>query len=128
MSKTCLWRGLYHSYLHLFQTEWGVYYMLLFFSENTLRQVETRCLPIGFRVMEISSKSESLTHLSDSKGHNCLRCVHFATRLTSSSSRISCPVFFCQPQIGNIFQQMNIIKSKCLLSSVNKGLPSWLGL
>ena len=59
------------------------------FSENTLRQIETRCLSIGFGATEISFKSESLTSLSDSKRYNCLRCAHFATRLIPSLSKIS---------------------------------------
>ena len=40
--------------------------MFGFFSENTLRQVKTHCLSIGFGAMEISLKSERLTCLSDS--------------------------------------------------------------
>ena len=62
---------------------------IICFSENTLRQIETCSLSIGFGAMEISFKSESLTSLSNSKWHNCLRYAHFATSLTPSSSKIS---------------------------------------
>ena len=68
--------------------------------------------------MEILSKSESLTNLSDSKQYNCLRCAYFATHFTLLSSKIS-SVFFYEPKIANIFEQMNTIK---------KQLPSRLEL
>ena len=79
------------------------------FSENTLRQVETRCLSIGFGAMEISFKSESLTSLSNSKRYNCLRCTHFATRLTPSSSKISSPVFTVSNKLWIFFNRWTYI-------------------
>ena len=92
MLKPCLWRGQYHSNYSTLIPDW-VRSALYAFSENTLRQVETRCLSIGFGAMKISFKSESLISLSDSKRYNCLRCAHFATCLTPSSSKISSSVF-----------------------------------
>ena len=94
----------------------------MFFSENTLRQVETRCLSIGFGAMKISFKSESLTRLIDSVRYSCLSCAHFSTRLTPSSSHISSPVFFLSAKNCEYFlTDEHNQKSKCLLSSVNQG-------
>ena len=87
---------------------------IIFFSENCLKQVETCCLSIGFGALEFSFKSESLTNLSDSKRYNCLRCVHIAICFTPSS-KISSPFLFRQPQIANIFQQMNMIKKQMFI-------------
>ena len=101
MSKPCLWRGQYQSYLHLFQTEWEVHYM---FFQKSLRQVETRCLSIGFGAMEISFKSESLSSLSNSKRYNCLWCAYMATRLTPSS-KISSPVLSVSHKLQIFFNR-----------------------
>ena len=46
---------------------------------------------------------------------NNVTVAHFVTRLTPTSSKISSPVFFCQPQIANIFQKMNIIKKQMFI-------------
>ena len=72
------------------------------FSENILRQVETRCLSVGFEAMEISFKSESLTCILDSNRYNCLRCAHFATCFTPASSKINSVSSEYSPPIANI--------------------------
>ena len=90
--------------IFLFQTEWEVHYK---FFLNTQRQVESRCLSIGFGAMEISFKSERLTIFSDSKRYNSLRYAHFATRLTPWSSKISSPVPSVSHKLRLFFNKHN---------------------
>ena len=97
---------------------------MICFSENTLRQVETCCLSIGFGAMEISFKSESLINISDSKRYNSLRCANFATHLTPSSSKISSPVFSVSHKY---FSTDKLIQKANVYSSVNQGFSGIVG-
>ena len=95
------------SFLSTLIPDW-VRSVLYVFSENTQRQVETRCLSIDFGAMEISFQSESLTSFSNSKWYNCLRFAHFATRLTpslSSPSKISFLFFFVSHKLWIFFNR-----------------------
>ena len=76
---------------------------LYVFSKNTLKQVETHCLSMGFEAMEISFKSISLMSLSDSKWYNCLRYAYFATCFTLLLLKISSTVFSLSQKLENIF-------------------------